>query len=45
MKGSLSGARIMGRGDMLNECEYCLEKGKAKKYALSDEAIKCFNKR
>ena len=45
MKGSCSGARIRGRGDMLNECEYCLEKGKAKKYALSDEAIKCFNKR
>lgn len=43
-KGSLSGAFISGRGSMLNECDYCLKKGKAVKYALSTEAIKLFNK-
>ena len=45
MKGSLDGTVIRGRGNKLNECSYCLEKDKAAKYALSDEAIKLFNKR
>lgn len=43
-KGSLSGVCIVGKGSMLNECKYCIEKDEAGEYYLSEEASKLFNK-
>lgn len=46
-KGSNSGATYAYRGPdpILNDCNYCIEKNKAKAYWLPREAIPLFNKK
>ena len=46
MKGSNSGISYAYRGGdpILNSCKYCLEKDKAKRYWLPDDAVELFNK-
>ena len=44
-KGSMAGYRVRGISEsILNSCNYCLEKDKAKCYALPPEAVDLFNK-
>lgn len=44
-KGSRAACRYPDtKGDVLNSCEYCLEKDKLKCYTLPPEAVKLLNK-